>query len=87
MRANERRGSAALGWLVLGSVFGPMLVLLALWIVVAVSAGPSASGQSSTREAAMAMMIWVLMASGALLVVEGVLLLVLAPLRRRFFGE
>ena len=87
MRDNERRGSAALGWLVLGSVFGPMLALLALWIVVAVSGGPSATGQSSTREAAMSVMIWVLMISGAVLTAEGVLLFLLAPLRRRFFGQ
>ncbi|HYD05728.1 MAG TPA: hypothetical protein VEC60_08380 [Reyranella sp.] len=87
MRGSERRGSATLGWLVLGSVFGPMLALLALWIVVAVSGGPSATGQSSTREWAMTAMIWVLMLSGALLTVEGVLLFLLTPLRRRFFGQ
>jgi len=87
MRDNQRRGSSALGWLVLGSVFGPMLALLALWIVVLVSGGTGPEGQSSTREAAMAMMIWVLMASGVLLTVEGVVIALLAPLRRRFFGQ
>lgn len=87
MRDSERRGSSALGWLVLGSVFGPMLILLALWVVVAVSGGTGPEGQSSTREAAMTMMIWVLMASGALLTAEGVMIAILAPLRRRFFGQ
>lgn len=87
MRDSQRRGSAALGWLVLGSVFGPMLVLLGLWIVVAVSGGAGAEGQSSTRDAAMTAMIWVLMISGAALTAEGLLLFLLAPLRRRFFGQ
>lgn len=87
MRGNQRRGSSALGWLVLGSVFGPMLILLALWIVVLVSGGTGPEGQSSTREAAMAMMIWVLMASGVLLTIEGLVIALLAPLRRRFFGQ
>lgn len=87
MRDNQRRGSAALGWMALVSVFGPMLVLLGLWIVVAVSGGAGAEGQSSTRDAAMTMMIWVLMISGAVLLGEGLLLFLLAPLRRRFFGQ
>lgn len=85
MRDSEKRGSATLGWLVLGAVFGPMLALGVLWIIVGVSGGPGATGQSSTREAAMELMIWVLLVSGAAQVVLGVLVLLLAPLRRRLF--
>ena len=86
MRNSERRGSAALGWIVLGTVFLPYFVLAALWVVVGVSgAGAGSSGQSQLRDFLMDLMIWVLMATGAAQVVAAVLIFVLGSVRRRLF--
>lgn len=66
---DNQRGSTGLGALFLLSVFGPMAVLAILW---ALASGVGQAG--AMRDAFMDAMVWVLMASGAVLVVEEVVL-------------
>lgn len=85
----ERRGSSTLGWMMLISVFGPMLILTVLWGVAAASgaAGVSSStGASPFRDSIMDMMVWVLMLSGIGLTVEGALILLFRALKRGLSG-
>lgn len=73
----SQRGSTGLGVLFLLSVFAPMLVLAILW---ALAAGVGQAG--ATRDAFMDVMVWVLMASGVVLVIEEVVLVAATSLRR-----
>ena len=80
----ERRGSALLGWMMLISVFGPMLALAILWGVAAASGAAGVSnptGASPFRDAIMSAMVWVLMLSGVVMAVEGLLILIFRGLR------
>ncbi len=80
----ERRGSALLGWMMIISVFGPMLTLAILWGVAAASGAAGVSnptGASPFRDAIMSAMVWVLMLSGIVMTIEGVLILVFRGLR------
>ena len=80
----ERRGSALLGWMMVISVFGPMLVLTVLWGVAAASGASGVSnptGASPFRDSIMDMMVWVLMISGAGMAIEGALILFFRVLR------
>lgn len=77
-KPNERRGSAALGWMMLISVFGPMLTLAILWAVAAASGASGVnnpSGASPFRDTIMDLMVWVLMLSGVGITIEAVLIL------------
>lgn len=76
-KSDNLRGSTGLGAVFLLSVFGPMFVLAILW---ALAAGVGQSG--ATRDAFMNAMIWVLMVSGVVLVIEEVLLIAATSLRR-----
>ena len=64
------RGSSALGWLFMGSVFGPMLIVGLLWWLSA-AMGMDTAGVRYNREAVWDMMVVALMASGLLLAFEG----------------
>jgi len=70
-------GTTALGAIFLISVFGPMIVLAVLW---GLAAGVGQSG--AVRDALMNAMIWVLLVSGAVLVVEEILLVAATSFRR-----
>jgi hypothetical protein len=83
-KASERRGSALLGWMMLISVFGPMLTLGVLWGIAAASGAAGVSnptGASPFRDAIMDAMVWVLMLSGVGMAIEGALLLIFRMLR------
>lgn len=66
----NQRGSAQLGAIFLLSVLGPMAVLAVLW---ALAAGVGQPG--SARDAFMDLMVWVLMISGVVLIVEEAVLI------------
>jgi hypothetical protein len=77
-KPNERRGSSLLGWMMLISVFGPMLALTVLWAIVAASGAGGVSnptGASPFRDQMMNLMVWVLMLSGIGVTVEGAVIL------------
>ncbi len=68
-RTSDLRGSAVLGWIFIISVFGPMLVLTALWAIAAgVGAGSGEFG--STHDRIMDLMVWALLFSGVVLTAE-----------------
>ncbi|MBX7249111.1 MAG: hypothetical protein K1X35_08740 [Caulobacteraceae bacterium] len=73
-----KRGSSVLGWMMLISVFGPMLALAILWGIAAASgAGGNGNptGASPFRDAIMNLMVWVLMISGIAVAIEGLVIL------------
>lgn len=72
------RGSTALGAIFLFSVFGPMAILAVLW---ALAAGVGQGG--AIRDTFMNLMIWVLLPSGAVLIVEEVVLIAATALGKR----
>jgi hypothetical protein len=77
-KVNERRGSAALGWMMLISVFGPMIALAVLWGIAAASGASgntNPTGASPFRDSIMDMMVWVLMLSGLAITIEGLVIL------------
>lgn len=84
---NTRRGSALLGWMMLISVFGPMLTLTVLWAVAAASGAAGVSnptGASPFRDTIMNLMVWVLMLSGIAITIEGILILFFRTTGRLF---
>jgi hypothetical protein len=87
-REIERRGSATIGWMILASLFGPMLALGVLWTIAAAfgaTSDVSPTGASPFRDSIMNLMVWVLMISGAGMLLEGVLIFILSGLRRKLF--
>lgn len=75
-----QRGSAAIGWIFMASVFGPMLLVALLWMM---SAGLGVDGGDvrSARDRVGDLMVMALMASGLLLALEGAVAGLLALLR------
>jgi hypothetical protein len=73
-----------LGWMMLISVFGPMLILTVLWGVAAASGAAGVSnptGASPFRDSIMDAMVWVLMLSGVGMTIEGALILIFRVFR------
>lgn len=80
-RSGNSSGSPLLGAIFLLSVFGPMVLLALLW---GAAAGVGEAG--AMRDAFMNAMIWVLMVSGAVLVVEEFVLIAVTSLGGRRSG-
>lgn len=74
------RGSSVVGWLFMGSVFGPMLIVGLLWWLSA-AMGVGAGDLAYGRERMWDLMVVALMLSGLLLAVEGAVAGLIALLR------
>jgi len=82
-----RRGSALLGWMMLITVFGPMLALAVLWGIAAASGASGVSnptGASPFRDTILNAMVWVLMLSGIGVTIEGAIILFFRMTGRMF---
>jgi len=79
---HHQRGSSLAGALFLVSIFGPMIAVAILWSIAA-AAGGNSPDSVGIREGLMTGMIWVLLISGAVIVVEAVLAVLFSGFRRR----